>query len=28
MQDPPLDRAHDGRAELADLIEVRDWELA
>ena len=28
MQDPPLDRSHDGRAELADLIEIRDWELA
>lgn len=28
MQDPPLDRAHDGRAELADLIGIRDWELA
>ncbi len=27
MQDPPLDRAHDGRAELAELIELRDWEL-
>jgi len=28
MQDPPLDRYHDGRAELADLIAIRDWELA
>ncbi len=28
MQDPSLDRFHDGRAELADLIAIRDWELA
>jgi hypothetical protein len=28
MQDPPLDRFHDGRAELADLLTIRDWELA
>jgi hypothetical protein len=28
MQDPPLDRFHDGRSELADLLEIRDWELA
>jgi hypothetical protein len=28
MQDPPLDRFHDGRSELADLLKIRDWELA
>ncbi len=28
MQDPPLDRFHDGRSELADLLRIRDWELA
>jgi len=28
MQDPPLDRFHDGRSELAELVRIRDWELA
>ncbi len=28
MQDPPLDRFHDGRSELAELLRIRDWELA
>jgi hypothetical protein len=28
MQDPPFDRFHDGRSELADLLRIRDWELA
>ena len=28
MQDPPLDRFHDGHSELADLVRIRDWELA
>ncbi len=28
MQDPSLDRFHDGRSELADLIRIRDWEPA
>jgi len=28
MQDPPLDRFHDGVSELAELVRIRDWELA
>jgi hypothetical protein len=27
MQDPSLDRFHDGRSELSDLLDIRDWEL-
>jgi hypothetical protein len=28
MQEPPLDRFHDGASELAELALIRDWELA
>jgi hypothetical protein len=28
MQDPPLDRFHDGASELVELVRVRDWEVS